>query len=190
MRILAAMTSMEQVLKDVEAPQRQLLGVRAWRAAVADAVAAGRPFTNFAGMHLVERRHLLRGGAWSWAPQVRFLHGDPTHQAWAKLCKAIIDALRQQQAHASDIAEAAREICDAAVAKNASAAAKARGPAAAARVMAAEEWWCAAAFAVASGRDLLRTENKISRPVGRAIAYAGGVDEVAQDRNYHQAGRF
>lgn len=180
MRILTAMTRMADVLQAVDAPARQLRGVGDWRLDIAASVTAGRVFGEPAGMSINDKPRLALTGGWSRPRQVRFLYGSGTHRAWLGLCNAIAGALDKQQTHAGLILADALD--RAATAEDDSEAAAAL---AVARV--AEEWWLAAGTAAAAGRALIRREDAIMRPVGEAMAAAGGITEVARDKHYHQA---
>lgn len=186
MRILAAMTRIEEVLVTADAPRRQLRGVANWRADIAAAVVAGRPFTKAAGMSIDDAPRLSLYG-WSRPPQVKFIYGAPTHRAWLRLCRAIVGALDTQQAHAAQIVEMCLAKAAAAKRRNGPGDGK-RMAAALAWAETADSWWLAAGVAAATGRDLIRREDKVMRPVGEAMAAAGGITQVARDKHYHQGG--
>lgn len=185
MHILTAVTRMQEELVTAEAPLRQLRGMRDWRADIAAAVAAGRPFKRAAGMRIDDAHHLTLTGGWSRPPQVKFIYGDPTHRAWLEMCRGIVGALATQQAHANQIVEMC--LVKAAAAKRRNMAGdRNRVIAALAWAKVAESWWAAAEAAAAEGQSLIRREDRIMRPVGEAVAMAGGITQVARDKHYHQ----
>lgn len=164
MHIVTTLVKMENALagRGTDAPQRQIAGVGAWARKVADAVVAGYACGSTAGMNASPRRG-----------------GDITHRGFVDTCQAVIEALLVQQATAQAIYDDA--IAQAQAAKNA----KAR-EAALARAARAAEWKSAAMTAETAGAGLVASEDAILRPVGEAVAAAGGVGEVARDRHYHQ----
>ncbi len=196
MRLLAAMDDMAKVLvsADVDAPARQLKGVRVWRADIAYAVAAGSTFPSVGKLIDTSRGPTLTRG-WARPEGVLFLFGTPTHRAWRNLCKTIVRALVYQQGDAELARESALDIVAAVELRAkrgiATPADLSRGEAAAVRAQLAEDWLCAAGYAAAAGRSLIKREDKIMRPIGLAIRAAGGLAEVAQDKHYHdRAGRL
>lgn len=178
LRLLTAMTEMTDVLRSVEAPRRQLDGVLDWSAGISAAVMAAQAFKAPRGMEIDDApRWSAHGRA---RPQhVNFLHGDATHKAWRDLCKAVIAALKKQYGHATALLEYWEEVYERAETDKERAVALEWMQVAAA-------WQAAAGLAYTQGEDLVRREDKIMRPVGKAIAAAGGVDQVARVRHYHQ----
>lgn len=181
MRILTAMTRMQDTLTTAQAPQRQLQGVQDWRTAIEAAVAAGQ-HAGAPGMH-IDDAHRLSVSGWVRPPQVRFLHGDPTHKAWMDLCKAIIRTLTTHQTHTA-------ERCDIWRVRAEKARSRAARNAALRKTAQAALELDRTFTAALTGRTLIDREDAIMRPVGMAIAAAGGVDEVARDKHYHQAWRL
>jgi hypothetical protein len=193
-RLLAAIDAMDGVLVSVDAPARQLSGVRAWRDDVSAAVQAARPFAAPRGMSIVDGHALTRRG-WSWHPCIAFVHGQDTHAAWVSMCKAIVDALRYQLGHAQDLYDTYRALADKALRNRNMALNKTlwnRWERDRVNLLewtrAALAWKHAAMAAIDTGQALIRQENKIQKPIGLAIAAAGGITQVAQTRHYHQAG--
>src|SRR4051812_46651870 len=95
------MARMQDSLAAAQAPRRQLDGVRAWRADIEAVMAVARPSEDTPGISIDDAHRLTRRG-WSRPSEAKFLHGDPTHKAWLKLCQAIISALDAQGAHAAE----------------------------------------------------------------------------------------
>lgn len=190
-RILDAMTGMQAVLVNADAPRRQMDGVAAWRADIVDAVAAAHLWPNAEGMRIDDTPRLGFRGGWSHPPQVAFLRGDTTHRAWLQLSRAIASALWDQWSHASLISEAAwvkaRKAEKAYVAMPSLHAHRVL-IVAVRRAKLADTWRLNAALATSTGRALIRREDRILRPVGEAIASVGGITQVARDKHYHQAG--
>lgn len=177
---MTVMRRMDQALVAADAPERQLRRVRAWRSDVEYAVASGRLFVQPAGLDEIydgPLPSLSRG--WSRPREVAFLHGKVTHRAWLALCAAIVKQLRVQAAYASTVHEAA--VNRAAQARTSIA--RVRALRAAAR---ADEWCAAAVAAAETGTSVMFQEDAILRPVGMAVAAAGGYREVALDKHYHQ----
>lgn len=167
MHILAAMIEMETALTAETAPERQLAGVREWCLEVARAVVAADVCGSSTGLTIRTE----------WAPNQPI-----THRLWLATCRAVIDALHAQAAHADALYRAA--LAEAGNAKT-----KRRRQAALERAQRAVAWKTAAAHAASLGTGLTAREDAILRPVGRAIAAAGGPAEVAKDKHYHQGGR-
>jgi hypothetical protein len=176
---------MQDELVMAEAPVRQLRGVQGWREDIAAAVSAGRLFKRPAGMRIDDNHHLTLAGGWARPPQVKFIYGDPTHRAWVTMCRGIVNALGTQQAHAAQLVEAALARAAAVKRRNGPGDRK-RMAAALTWAAIAESWGLAAAAAANEGRYLIRREDKIMRPVGVAVARAGGINQVARDKHYHQ----
>lgn len=193
MRLLAAMDDMAKVLVSADAPERQLKGVREWRADIAYALAAGSGFASVGKLIDTNRGPTLTRG-WARPEGVLFLFGTPTHRAWRNLCKMIVRALEMQQWGAELVRESALDIVAAVELRAkrgiATPADISRAEAAAVKAQLAEEWWCAASYAAAAGRSLIKREDRIMRPIGLAIAAAGGLDQVVRDKHYHTAGRL
>jgi hypothetical protein len=195
MRLLQAIDAMNTALDSVGAPRRQRDGVAGWRADVQAAIACSTAFPDSPGLTIPSGR--VPGiGSRSWRPGVAFVHGDTCHRAWRTMCKAIIGALRVQAACAADRyrhhmaeAEQARQAQDViALTDPRWAEWEQIRVAALAWAQAAAAWNRAAQLAVDTGNALVRREDRISRPVGDAIAAAGGMEQVAQAKDYHQAG--
>jgi hypothetical protein len=179
--ILTAIMEMETALLAEEAPQRQLDAVRAWQMDVIAAALAANACGSTTGLNLdtmPEPRGSGRRG-WKWSPQTEFVTGVRTHRAWKKLCELIISALLAQETEAESLRSAAMAQARAATTEDARATALARARKAAA-------WKESAFHAEIAGRVLVEHEDAIVRPVGLAIAAAGGISEVAKDKHYHQ----
>jgi hypothetical protein len=160
--ILATMILMEDALAAEDAPRRQIQGVHGWSSAVANAVVAGHACGSTAGMDAEP--------AWS---------GAITHRRWVGTCQMVISALRTQEATAAALYSAAMAAARSANTEGVRNAALARARKAAA-------WRSAAVNAETVGVGLVAREDAILRPVGMAIAAAGGISEVANDKHYHQ----
>lgn len=105
-----------------------------------------------------------------------------THAAWRDLCTAITGALAVQ----IDTAEAA--VAEARTKANVATGMEQFELAArwVERARIATAWLEAACTARLEGECLINREDRIMRPVGYAIASAGGITEVAKDKRYHQ----
>ena len=166
MHILAVMIQMDTALAAEDAPERQLQGVREWCLEVARAVVAADACGSSTGLTVHTE----------WSPSQPI-----THRLWLATCQAVIDALHAQAAHAWTLRVAA--LADADKAKT-----KKRREAALERARRATAWNYAAAHAAGIGTVLTAREDAILRPVGHAIAAAGGPAEVAKNKHYHQGG--
>ncbi len=167
MHILAAMIQMETALTAEDAPERQLHGVREWCVEVARAVVAADVCGSSTGLTIRTE----------WDPSQPI-----THRLWLATCRAVIDALHAQATHADALYRAAMAEADRAKTKK-------RRQAALAAAQRAAAWKTAAERAASLGAGLIAREDAILRPVGNAIAAAGGPAEVAKDKHYHQGGR-
>ena len=185
MYLMKVMSRMKTVLVAADAPDRQLRGVANWRADVEDAMAHGGVFDGAAGMRIdTMPGPTVRG--WSRPQKVRFIFGDPTHRAWLDLCDEVMDALSDQQTYAIWVREAALALAEElSHGMRSSDELKRRAKALAAAKL-AEQWWTSATNARTTGRALMRREDQIMRPVGEAIALAGGINQVARVKHYHQ----
>lgn len=162
MHIVTTVVRMETALEAVDAPQRQTSSVAEWGRWIADAVVAGYACGSTAGT--------TAKPAWT---------GEMSHRGFMGTCRAILEALRTQQATAEKLRQQAT--ADARRAKTD----KARD-AALARARRARAWRDKAMFAETAGVGLMASEDAILRPVGEAVAVAGGINEVAKDKHYHQ----
>jgi hypothetical protein len=88
----------------------------------------------------------------------------------------------------SGSADEAQHLAAGAAAEQEAATARADQAAAEARAQAAERWREAAAEAAAFGEAFIPREDNIHRPVGEAVAGAGGLPEVALEKRYHVVG--
>jgi len=181
MDLIDAFDAMEATLRhrDVDAPRRQLAGVRAWRADTAVAVRLAAAFRNPRGVRIPDR--VMSGRRWVPNPGLSFIYGDETHRAWADMCRAALAAITRQQHHAAGLHEHFKAIA-------CSTSDPGMGDAATVLARRAAQWWGAAVAAGRRGLILLQKENSISTPIGQAIASAGGIREVAREKTYHQAG--
>lgn len=162
MHIVTTIVRLETALTAVDAPQRQTVGVTEWGRWIADAVVAGYACGSTAGTETEP--------AW---------HGKITHRGFVHTCQTVIEALRVQQATAESMrlaAEAEARRAETARARDA----------AMARAYRAAEWRDKAMLAETAGVGLVAREDAILRPVGEAVATAGGINEVARDKHYHQ----
>lgn len=162
MHIVTTIVRVETALIDVDAPQRQITGVTEWGHWIADAVVAGYACGSTVGTEAEP--------AWT---------GEITHRGFVRTCQAVIEALRTQQS----TAEAMRVAAEADAQRATTASAR---DAAMARAYRAAEWRDKAMLAETAGVGLVAREDAILRPVGEAVATAGGINEVAQDKHYHQ----
>lgn len=167
MHILAAMIQMETALTAEDAPERQLQGVREWCLEVARAVVAADACGSSIGLTVYTE----------WDPSQQI-----THRLWLGTCRAVIDALHEQVASADALHRAYLAMADQAKTKR-------RRKAALAAARRAAAWRAAAEHAAGLGTRLIAREDAILRPVGHAIAAAGGPAEVAKNKHYHQGGR-
>lgn len=178
MRLLEAIDEMSVILAAADAPNRQLHRVQEWRAHVGEAVLAASAYKDPPAMRLDSRRRLCVHG-WRMPPHMRFIDGTPTHRAWRDLCRAIINALYTQETYATSVAT-----------YWAKAARTAPNPEQTKRALQQQQyatrWRSAACTAADKGRRVIRGEDSIMLPVGLAIRRAGGLDEVALDKHYHQ----
>lgn len=182
MHLVAAIDAMTDVLGQVDAPRRQLNGVRIWRINVAAATGAARQLRySGPGLQIVDQPLLPLTGRWTRPRQVRFLYGDATHRAWRDLTKTICEALDTQGFAAADTRADALQRAQAALQRRRPDLAKGW----LARAAAAGAWATAASSASLSGRYLITREDSIMRPVGAVIA-AVGPRNVAKDKHYHQ----
>lgn len=162
MHIVTTIVRMETALTAVDAPQRQTSRVAEWGRWIADAVVAGYACGSTAGT--------TANPAWT---------GEITHRGFISTCQAILEALRAQQAAAEAIRLSAEAKARRAKTEKAQNAALAQARRAAA-------WRDKAMLAETAGVGLVSSEDAILRPVGEAVTAAGGIDEVAQDKHYHQ----
>lgn len=179
MHILTAMTRMKQGLAAEDAPERQLQQVKTWHLEIEDAVDAARVCASTIGLDLDLLQRAMNRGTGNEISPLPFIAGARTHRTWLQLCELIQTALATQRVAAAVIR---------AEALAAAANAKHRSEKEAARAEAARAWlWkSAAAQAEVTGRFLIQREDAILRPVGEAIRAAGGINEVARDKHYHQ----
>lgn len=178
MRLLTALDKMILALTGVDASQRQLDGVRAWRTEVAEAVALGSRYRTAPGMTITTAPRRRKGRARP--AETRFVHGDVTHAAWRDLCGAIITALSKQEHHAEALV---RDW----TAEAASAPTVAIHTRAVREARLAHAWWDAALAARETGLTLVAVEDAVHVPVGLVIRQVGA-DDVALDKHYHQRG--
>lgn len=164
MHILTAMMQMESALAAETAPERQLAGVREWCLEVARAVVAADACGSTLGLAV----HTV------WNPSQPI-----THRLWLATCRAVIDALHEQAASADALHRAYLAMAEQAKTKK-------RRQAALAAARRAAAWKAAAERAANLGTSFIAREDAILRPVGHAIAAAGGPAEVAKDKHYHQ----
>ena len=157
-----------------DASRRQVNGILAWRDQV---------------RHALAKAQAAGGTAGTKAPAVP----STTHRAWLVASGAIVDALYTQSTAAGILrceCEAAAEELEAEAAatedEDEDEAGELLTQAAAlrARAEAATVWQIAALEAAAAGRSLTTAEDAIARPVGEAIAAAGGVREVPGAKHY------
>lgn len=179
MLLVDAIDQMDEALGAIGAPARQRRGVLEWRLDVAVAVRCASVFTKPRGMRIAQTVYTSRRPMPN--PALAFVSGDLTHRAWVRMCRALLSALHAQIGHAAALHEHFKAVAlsadDPAVAN-----------AAAVLAQAAWQWQAAASSAADRGRLLVERENRIHLPVGYAVAAAGGVHQVAQAKNYHQAG--
>lgn len=176
MRLLTALDKMILALTGVDASQRQLDGVRAWHAEVAEAVTLGSRYRTAPGMTITTAPQQRRRRP----AETRFIHGDVTHAAWRDLCGAIITALSKQEQHAETLVH--RWAAEAASAPTVSIHTRAVRQA-----RLAHAWWDAALAARETGLTLVAVEDAVHVPVGLVIRQVGA-DDVALDKHYHQRG--
>lgn len=155
-----------------DASRRQVNGILAWRDQVRHALAKAQAAGGTAGTKAA-------------------VVPSTTHRAWLVASGAIVDALYTQAAAAARLrceCEAAAEAleAEAAATQDEDEAGELLAQAAAlrARAEAATVWQIAALEAAAAGRSLTTAEDAIARPVGEAIAAAGGVREVPGAKHY------
>jgi hypothetical protein len=197
MELMQAFDVMLGSLTAADASRRQVQGCMDWRALVEAAYAAGRDYCAAAGTQIQPAGREVAG------------HATPTHRAWLDLCQQIIKTIgaQHQQAFAEMsfwLAEAVRHAKLRDDWLRAAAAADSPQQRAYCLEQAAREerervnclalarraqlWMDAARYAAQFGMALAAREDQINRPVGEAIAAAGGTGEVARARTYHVAG--
>jgi hypothetical protein len=167
---------MERALVQVDAPDRQLRNVRAWKAQVdrAAEAASAIDWAPVAGTS-IQSASLL---GLARPPHVLFLFGRRDHRAWRDLCQEIVAALTAQQERAQAL-----------IAKIPARAPRRLVREYRRRLRAAEAWLGDARTAAEYGSRLIAAEGtEIPELLHSAIRRAGGVGEVADSKYYHQRG--